>query len=142
MALSTNLISGLSSGFDWRSMIDQLIAVEHRGVDMAENQKTAYSDQLTQWQSFNSNLLTLQSASRDLKETDSFKQFSSTLSSDNATVKAEDLLSVSTNTEASLGSYTVKVVTLAAAQKLSSNPFTSLTDSFGSAYEGDLIING
>jgi hypothetical protein len=36
MSLSTNLISGLSSGFDWRSMIDQLIAVEHRSVDLIE----------------------------------------------------------------------------------------------------------
>ena len=36
MATSTNLISGLSSGFDWRSMIDQLIAIEHRRVESVE----------------------------------------------------------------------------------------------------------
>jgi flagellar hook-associated protein 2 len=34
MALSTNLVSGLASGFDWRSMIDQLIAIERRPVDL------------------------------------------------------------------------------------------------------------
>ncbi len=28
MAISTNMVSGLVSGFDWRSMIDQLMEVE------------------------------------------------------------------------------------------------------------------
>jgi hypothetical protein len=30
MGLSTNLISGLASGFDWRSMIDELMKIERR----------------------------------------------------------------------------------------------------------------
>ena len=44
MALSTNLVAGLSSGFDWRSMIDQLIKVEHGRVDLVEDQKKEYED--------------------------------------------------------------------------------------------------
>lgn len=39
MSLSTNLISGLSSGFDWRSMIDQLINIDNRRVDIIADRK-------------------------------------------------------------------------------------------------------
>ena len=57
MSLSTNLVAGLSSGFDWRSMIDELIEVEHRRVDLVEDQKTEYENKLSEWQSFNTKLL-------------------------------------------------------------------------------------
>ena len=62
MGLSTNLISGLSSGFDWRSMIDQLISIERRPVTLMETRKTEYESKLSEWQSFNSTLLSLKSA--------------------------------------------------------------------------------
>ena len=58
MSLSTQLVSGLASGFDWRTMIDQLIAVEHRRVDLVEDKKSEYEAQLSEWQSFNTKLLT------------------------------------------------------------------------------------
>jgi len=40
MSMSTNLVSGMVSGFDWRSMIDQLIEIEHRRVDLVQNRKS------------------------------------------------------------------------------------------------------
>ena len=142
MSLSTNLISGLSSGFDWRTMIDQLISVERNRVTLVENQKTEYEDQLSEWQDFNSMLLSLQTSVESLQDADSFKQFTPRMTSDNVNVDGKDLLSVSTDTDAALGSYTVRITQLAASQKLSSNPFTSRTDELGSAYPGDIIING
>jgi len=42
MGLSTNLISGLASGFDWRSMIDELMKIERRPVDLIEARKREY----------------------------------------------------------------------------------------------------
>jgi flagellar hook-associated protein 2 len=72
MSLSTNLISGLSSGFDWRSMIDQLIAVEHRRVDLVENRKSEYESKLTEWQSVNTKLLSLKTAAEGLKDAEDF----------------------------------------------------------------------
>ncbi|MBU4010061.1 MAG: hypothetical protein KJ882_04780, partial [Proteobacteria bacterium] len=57
MSSSTYQISGLSSGFDWRTMVDQLIAVEHRRVDLVSAKKTNYENKLSEWQSFNTKLL-------------------------------------------------------------------------------------
>ena len=67
MAISTSLVSGLSSGFDWKSMIDQLMQVEHKSVDLVDDQKTKYEDQLSEWQSFNTKLLSLKTAAGALK---------------------------------------------------------------------------
>lgn len=142
MAISTNLISGLSSGFDWRSMIDQLIAIDHRSVDLIETRKSDYETKLTEWQSFNTKLLDLKTSSEALKDTDDFYLYSSTLTTDSSTVDGEDLLSVSTTTSAAVGSYSIKVTNLAQAQKLSSSPFASKTAELGSSYAGDMIING
>ncbi len=131
MALSTNLISGLSSGFDWRSMIDQLMAVEHRPVDLVTAKKTDTETKLKEWQTANSKLLALKTAAAGLKNPDIFQVFAATMSTNSSTVKASDLLSVSTTTTAAPGTYSLKVTNLAQAQKLSSNPFTSQTTASG-----------
>ena len=142
MSLSTNLISGLSSGFDWRSMIDKLIAIDHRRVDIVESQKGEYESKLSEWRSFNTTLLSLKTSAVGLSNSDDFYLYTSNMSTDSATVDADDLLSVSIGTTAAPGTYTIKVKNLAQAQKLSSNPFTSQTTELGSSYAGDIIING
>jgi len=142
VALSTNLISGLSSGFDWRSMIDQLIAVEHRPVDLVTAKKTDTETKLTEWQTANSKLLSLKTAVARLKDSDAFQVFTATMSTNSNTVEGNDLLSVSTTTTAAAGTYSLRVTNLAKAQKLSSNPFTNQTTALGSNYAGKIIING
>ena len=142
MSLSTNQVSGLSSGFDWRSMIDQLIAVEHRQVDLVENRKGEYEDKLSEWQSFNTKLLSLKTAAADLKDTEDFDVYTSNMISDSSAVDAEDLLLVSTSSLASKGSYSIVVSSLATAQKLSSRSFSSFSDALGASYVGDILING
>jgi flagellar hook-associated protein 2 len=142
MGLSTNLISGLSSGFDWRSMIDQLMSIEHRPVDLMGTRKTEYESKLSEWQSFNSTLLSLKSAAEGLKDADDFLVFTSRLSTDSATLKGEDLLAVSTSSAASKGSYSIEIQALASAQKLSSASFSSRSEALGASYAGDILING
>jgi len=142
MALSTNQVSGLASGFDWRSMIDKLIAVDHKSVDAVENRKKEYESRLSEWQSFNTKLLALKTAAGSLKDPDDFYVYTAEMSTDSATVDGDDLLSVSASSDAVPGTYTVQVTQLATAQKLSSNPFSSRTDALGSAYAGDIVING
>ena len=142
MSLSTNLVSGLASGFDWRSMIDKLIEVEHKKVYLVEDQKTENENQLSEWQSFNTKLLSLKTAAGDLKDPDDFSVYTSSMSSDSSTVDASDILSVSTSSSASKGSYTIKVSSVATAQKLSSQSFISPTDELGASYAGDILING
>ncbi len=142
MAISTAQISGLATGFDWRSMIDELIAVERGRVDIVETEKAEYEVQLSEWQSFNSNLLALKTAIEKLKDRDDFNQFTASMASNSQDVSAYDLLSVSTSEEAARGSYSIQITNLATSQKLSSNPFTSQTEELGSSYAGDIIING
>ncbi len=142
MALSTNLVSGLASGFDWRSMIDQLIAIERRPVDLVEEQKSEYESKLSEWQSFNTKLLALRSAAEGLKNPGDFSIFTPRMTTDNAGVEGSDLLSVTTSSFALPGSYDIEILALAKAQKLSSASFSSLTDALGSDYAGDILING
>jgi flagellar hook-associated protein 2 len=136
----TNLISGLSSGFDWSTMVDQLIEIERSRVTVISNKKTTYQNKLSAWQSFNTKLLSLKTAASALKDPDSFNVFKASMASSSALVKADDLLSVSASSSASIGSYSIKVNTLAAAQKMSSKSMESRTGAL--AYSGDLLING
>ena len=142
MSLSTNLISGLSSGFDWRSMIDQLMAIEHKKVDLVENQKTEYENKRSEWQSVNTKLLSLKTAAEGLQEPEDFYVYTSNMTTDDSDVNASNLLSVSTSSTASKGSYTITVSSLASAQKLSSKSFSSFSDALGASYAGDILING
>ena len=141
MGLSTNLISGLASGFDWRTMIDEIMKIEHRSVDLVEARKREYEEKLTEWQSFNTQLLSLKTAAGDLKDPEDFAVFTTTMSTDRSTVEASDLLSVSTTSDASTGSCSITVTQLATAQKLSSNSFLSFTEALGSSCAGDILVN-
>lgn len=140
MALSTNLVAGLSSGFDWRSMIDQLMKIESRRVDLVGNRKTEYSQKLTEWQSFNTKLLSLKTAAAGLSDPERFDLFRSSLSSSRNSVNASDLLSVSTTSSAARGSYTIIVDTLATAERFRSVSFESASEALDLA--GEIEING
>jgi flagellar hook-associated protein 2 len=138
----TSSISGLASGIDWQSIITQLKAVEHKPIDSVTSKQTDYQNQLKEWRSFNTNLLSLKTAANALSEPDDFAIFTSSMTSDNIDVDASNLLSISTSSTASPGSYSIKINNLATAQKLSSASFSSMTDALGSNYSGDIIING
>jgi flagellar hook-associated protein 2 len=135
-------ISGLISGFDWRSMIDQLIAVDHNRVDLVTQKQTVNESKLAAWQSFNSKLLALKTAAGNLRSDTSFEVFKATLSSSDTDVQASDLLSVATSSGATPGSYDLKITNIAQAQKLSSGSFASASTALGSTYAGDVLING
>ena len=93
MTTSTNMVAGLSSGFDWRTMIDQLIAIDHGRVDIIEDTKGEYETELTAWQGVNTMLLELKTSAEGLKETDDFYLYKASTSSDDSDVDAEDILS-------------------------------------------------
>jgi len=140
MGLSTNLVSGLASGFDWRTMIDQLIEIERRRVNLVEDTKTEYEAKLSEWQSVNSMLLSLKTAAQGLKDPADFYLYATTITSNSGTVEASELLSVSTTTSASPGTYNIGITDLAKAQKLSSKAFST----YDTALElsGEFVING
>ncbi|MHB8830079.1 MAG: flagellar cap protein FliD N-terminal domain-containing protein [Syntrophales bacterium] len=142
MATSTNLISGLSSGIDWQTMITQLIAIDHQRVDLVSAKKTSTANKLTEWQSLNTKLLSLKTAAGHLKDPEDFGLYKSTMTTDSSTVTASDLLNVTTSESASLGSYSLKINNIASAQKLSSGSFAGASSALGTGYAGDILING
>ncbi|MCX7817053.1 MAG: flagellar filament capping protein FliD [Syntrophales bacterium] len=142
MATGTNFISGLSTGLDWEKIVNQIIAIEHKRIDLITNKKNEYSEKLSEWNSLNTKLLAFKNSLNNLKKSENFNLFKTTLATDNQNVKAPDLLTVSTSTNASIGSYTLKINSLATAQKLSSDTFSSIDTPFGNGYEGDIIVNG
>ncbi len=140
MSMSTNLVSGLVSGFDWRSMIDQLIEIEHQRVDLVEDRKSEYESKLTEWQSVNTMLLSLKTAASALSVESAFNVYTSSATS-NTSKAAPDLLTVSTSSTASPGTYEIKVNNMAKSQKLSSKSY-SATDTAISLSAGDILVSG
>ena len=86
MALSTNLISGLASGIDWRTMVDQLIAIDHKNVDLMTSKKTDVEAKLKEWQGFNTKLLSLKAAVEAINQPREFNVYKTSLSTDSSTV--------------------------------------------------------
>jgi flagellar hook-associated protein 2 len=143
MATSTNLISGLSSGFDWRSVVDQLMQIEHRPVDLVENQKTEYEQKLQIYQSLNSSLLSFKTSAATLAKSESFNLFTTSMSTDSASYSASDFFSLSATSSAAPGSHTIEMSatsTIAQARKISSKSFTSYDTAMG--VSGEFLING
>ena len=143
MSISTNLISGLSSGFDWRSMIDQLISIDQGRVDLVEDRKSEYESQLAEWQNVNTMLLSLKTASGALGTESAFNVYTSgtTSSSETGTpTAASSLLTVSTNTSVSPGLYNIKVNNLAQSEKISSANYTTTDTAL--ELEGDILVSG
>ncbi len=136
---ATSMVSGLASGLDWKNIIDQLRKIEYKKIDLIENQKKSYEEKVKAWQSINTKLLSLKTASQTLNRTEHFNLLTPNLSS-NTTTEPDDILSVTSNLDASPGTYQIKVTSLASAQKISSTSFASQTEALN--LSGDIIIGG
>ncbi len=143
MSLSTNLVAGLASGFDWRSMIDQLIEIEHGRVDLVEDQKTDYESKLAVFQSINTKLLSFKTQATSLASSKAFNVFSTSLTTDSTTYQASDMLSVSTSTSAAPGTHTITMESssaVAQARQISSKSFATYDTAV--SLSGEIVING
>ena len=137
---STNSISGLASGLDWQSLISQMMAVERQPETLLTNQKTTLNSQYTEWTTINTKLAALQTSASALATLDDFNLYTSNASATGTTTDVSNLASFAVGTNASPGSYSLTINSLAQAQKLGSEYFNSLSD--GLNISGDLVING
>ncbi len=135
----TSVVSGLTSGLDWRNIVDQIRKLEYQKIGLIENRKKVYQDRISAWQSINTKLLSLKNAAGTLNRAEGFSVFTTALSS-NTITEAEDILSAGTGTDASPGTYQITVNTLASSQKLSSTSFNSRTTALN--LSGDIVIGG
>jgi flagellar hook-associated protein 2 len=133
-------LSGVGSGFDWQSLIDQLTEVETtQRINPLKTQKTKYQDKLTAWQSLGTKLSALQTAVGNLKDTSDFDVFKASLTS-STTISADSLLSVTPGTGATAGRYEIIVDHIAKSQKIQSSSVTSQTSETG--WTGSLTLEG
>ncbi len=104
----TGSISGLISGLDSASLIDQLISVSKKRIDVVVANQTEKSDKIAAFQGFNLKLTDLQTSAKTLRDSDTFNVFKTSTSTDSTDFTADNLVSVSTTTDASPGTHTIE----------------------------------
>lgn len=134
-------VSGLGSGFDWQTMIDQLKQAEVTAkINPLTSQKTKLQSKVTAWKSLADKLSALKTAVDGMTETTDFDLFKTTLTSSNPSVSAGSLLSATAGSGAGRGRFEVQVNQIAKAEKLQSTTVTTKTDSTG--WTGSITLAG
>lgn len=124
--------SGLASGIDWQSMIDQLMKVERRPAALIEEKISGIQSRTAAWKSFQGKLTTFQNQVEGLADSTSFDSWvTSTVGSG---------VVASSSSGVSPGSYSVDVLRLATAEKVGGDVVASRTADLG--YDGEFWING
>lgn len=117
-------IMGLSSGIDFDSIINQLIALERQPITRMEERKSLYQQQQDAWRDINTRLSNLDSKLTPLK-LDSTFQARETTSSDEAVATA------TASAEAIEGTYDIQVIQVAKAHRMASDPVSDLSGYIG-----------
>ena len=142
--ISSSIISGLVSDTDWLGLADEISKAQKTAATTTlTNSKSAQQTKLSAWQSFNTTLSALTSyiKTNQLNKAAGYETYSAALTSEDSSVTAGDILSVSIGKgDIKPGSYSIKVSSLAAAEKISSAAFESSTTALG--ISGDIVING
>ena len=129
MGTSIN-ISGLSSGVQWRDLVDQLYAADKaRSVTPLQTRISDADKRKAAWKEMSSLVTKLQDTGNALKLGTAFSNFSATASASALTSRA--LVSSTATAAATPGSYKVEVVDLARTEKLSGSVVSSTTAALG-----------
>ncbi|RMH51333.1 MAG: flagellar hook-associated protein [Zetaproteobacteria bacterium] len=127
----SSIVSTQIAGFDVATAVDGILSVQQNEIDQLKKKQddiTARQDLLNQ---FSSDLQTLRSTAMAMADSASFFSYAATLSSNNASVPASNLLDVSGTDAVSAGSHTVVVNRVASALRISSS--AAVTDGTGAA---------
>ena len=142
--INSSIISGLVSDTDWLGLADEISSARKTAATTPlTTKKTTQQNRLSAWQSFNTTLSALTSyiKTNKLNKDDGYESFSAALTSADSSITPENILGVSIGKgDIRAGSYAIKVSSLAAAEKISSDAFTSSTTALG--ISGDIVING
>ncbi len=103
----TGSIGGLISGLDTANLIDLLISVSRKRIDVVVANQTEKSDKIEAFQGFNLQLIDIQSSANTLRNSDTFNVFKTSASTDSTNFTADNLVSVSTKTDASPGTHKI-----------------------------------
>ncbi len=132
-AASPITISGLGSGLNTSGIITALTANENTAITTYQSQQSDLNNQVTAWQTFNSDLLGLQSIASSLSSPSSF-------STATASIDQSAVATVTSSTGAVAGTHTLTVNSLAQAQKVLSNGVTDASVPLN--ISGSFLLNG
>ncbi len=121
---STVSFTGLATGMDTASLVEQLVELRRRPIYRLQQQRAQYQAQTSALSSLEDKLRALQTAAQDLDTANEFASLTAT-SSD------EGVLSVTAGPDASPGSYNISVESLAQAQKSRSQGYDDTLTSVG-----------
>jgi flagellar hook-associated protein 2 len=113
--VSTFSVSGLTSGIDYNTMIDQIMKLERQPETRMQTQQAAYNKTISVYGDLSSKLAALKTAAEGLKTTTSF--YERTASSSDATV-----FDATAASSAAAGNYSITVTALAQAHRVASSP--------------------
>ncbi len=131
-------ITGIISGIDYRSLIDQIIIAEGAPAVRLRAQEQKENDQLKAFATYRGLLAAVQTAAATLQDGTAFDGISATTTALSGT---RPLVSATGTSSAATGSYRLAVTSLAKAQKLGSTTFASTSTSLGLT-AGSFTING
>jgi flagellar hook-associated protein 2 len=131
-------VSGLISGVDYRSLIDQIILNEGQPAVSLRTQEQKDKDQIAAYATYRTLLTNLQTAMKSVKDGSVFDGVTTGVAAISGTRALAGATATST---AAQGTYRVEVTGLARAQKLGSTSYGSVSDALGLA-DGSFTING
>lgn len=130
--------SGIASGIDFRAMVDQIIAAESQPIRQLEIQISSAETRSTAWESFRKLITSLESSAEAIADPSKFRTFLSSVSELSSSSGMS--VAVDASSDATPGTYSVKVLQLATNEKVGSNVFASKTAALG--YSGEFLVNG
>ena len=132
--MAATQITGLGSGIEWAEIVDQLMEIEKRPLQMKQIRVQEIESEKSSWSAISSQLSTLQSTMEDMDEL-------SELMVKKATSSLSSKLSVEADENATPGIYDVSINRLANGHKMISGGLSSLADTLFSA-DGTFTITG
>ena len=124
MALPPLASTGIGSGLDVNGIVDKLMAIERRPLNVLAQQQAAFRSKISAFGAVKAALSSLQTAVEGLTASGAFRGMSATIS-DSA------LATLAAGSGAVAGTHSIEVSTLAQAHKLASNGFASEFDTVG-----------
>lgn len=130
--MSSFTIDGIASGFDTSSIIESLVGFQDAQVDTFNQRKLAVTEEQTAFKGIEAQLITLQSTLGKLG-----RSRSSVFSVNQATSSNEDIIKVAAGNNATSATYSLTVESLATANQVGSQGFSSATDAVA---KGEITI--
>ncbi|MDQ6829595.1 MAG: flagellar filament capping protein FliD, partial [Gemmatimonadota bacterium] len=138
MADPISSIQGLASGIQWKDLVTQLMSLESaRRLDPINATISANTARTTAWSGVQAQITKITDAAKALHDGTAFDAFTATVGA--SPTSGRTLLSATVGAGAAATTSSVEVVSLAQAEKVSSNVVTDPALALG--YSGDIVIN-